>query len=67
MRDGYTLGQNILSRQYFTQNFYQLPPGMRRVNRDLLLRVRISVLGRIEAVVLRYAEGSACPWTSSPL
>ena len=45
--------------------FHQPFPGMWRGNRDYLLRLRICVLGRSETVVLRYAEGSACSWTSS--
>ena len=34
-------------------------------NRKYLLRLRFCVLGRNETVVLRYAEGSLCSWTSS--
>ena len=42
----------------------QLLPGMWWSNCDYLLRLRICFLGRSETVVLRHAEGSACPWTS---
>ena len=45
--------------------FHQLHPRMWRGNRDYLLRLRFCVLGRSDTMVLRLAEGSACPWTSS--
>ena len=52
---------------FFLFNFAQCLSGMRRDNRNYFLRLRICLFGRDEKVVLRYAEGCSCFWTTSTL